>query len=63
MIIFEKNYDYESLYKNFIDLGREIEESIDESYNPSMGELIKNSPSDCVHGTFTVTIEWDRRTP
>lgn len=53
MIIFEKQYDGESL----CDLGRDIAESVDETYN----EIVKEIPSD-EHGfqlgTFRVTVTW-----
>lgn len=53
MIVFEKEYDGESLY----DLGRDIAEAIDETYNDAFKEI----PTDehgFSSGTFKVTIEW-----
>jgi hypothetical protein len=53
MKVFEKDYDGESLY----DLGRDIAESIDVTYNP----IVKDIPQDeygIQLGTFKVTIEW-----
>lgn len=54
LILFDKTYDSESLY----DLGRDIEEAIDEQYNPVMLNLPKDrhgfSP-----GSFEVTIVWE----
>ena len=53
MIVFEKEYDGESLY----DLDRDIAESLDEAYN----EIVKEIPTD-EHGfqlgTFKVQISW-----
>jgi hypothetical protein len=51
--IFDKDYDYESLY----DLSRDIEECLDENDNKKMKKL----PTDehgYIEGTFTVTITW-----
>lgn len=54
MVIFEKEYDGESLY----DLSRDIGESFDPLYNL----IIKEIPEDeqgFQKGTFKVTIRWE----
>lgn len=48
MIIFDKKYDGESLY----DLGRDINEAIEESYELPQDE------HGFILGKFKVTIEW-----
>jgi len=53
MILFEKNYDGESL----CDLSRDVHEAFKEDFNP----IVKNIPCDeygFQSGTFKVTIEW-----
>jgi len=53
MKIFEQTYDGESLY----DVGRDVSEAFDESFNPLVAEI----PSDQYgfqEGTFKITIEW-----
>lgn len=52
-IVFEKDYDGESLY----DLGRDIAECFDGEYNPIIGEI----PTDehgLQLGNFTVMVLW-----
>ena len=51
--LFEKDYDYESLY----DLSRDLAEASDETFNPVMAELPKDE-NGFIEGTFTVKIEW-----
>lgn len=54
MILFEKEYDGESLY----DLGRDMHEIFDEAYNP----LVKFIPTDehgIQKGRFTLKVEWE----
>jgi len=51
--IFKKVYSDESLYS----LGRDIEEAIDENYNPVMG-IIAEDEDGFRQGIFTVTIQW-----
>jgi hypothetical protein len=53
MILFNKKYDDESLY----DLGRDIEEAIDQRFNDLISKLPKDEDG-FTKGTFTVTIEW-----
>ena len=51
--IFDKVYDYESLY----DLGEDVEDSLDERFN----EIVKSLPKDeydFIRGSFHVTITW-----
>lgn len=53
MKIFEKSYDYESLY----DLPEEIADALDETQN----KIVKKLPKDeynYILGTFKVTLEW-----
>lgn len=52
-IIFEQEYDDESLY----DLGRDIEEAVNEDYNPEYKKIPRKG-DDFREGTFKVTIEW-----
>ena len=53
MIIFEKEYDGESLY----DVGRDVMECFETRFNP----LVKDIPQDeygfCL-GTYKITVEW-----
>lgn len=51
--LFEKDYDYESLY----DLNRDLAEANDEEFNPVMADLPKDEFG-FIKGTFTVKIEW-----
>lgn len=53
MVIFEKEYDGESLY----DLARDIAEAMQEDYNPTVGEIPQDEHGFQL-GTFKVTIEW-----
>lgn len=53
MIVFEKEYDGESLY----DLGRDIEEAIDVTFNPVV-EKIPQDEYGFQLGTFKVVITW-----
>ena len=53
MIIFEKDYDGESLY----DLSRDIAEAFDGDYNPVVDEVPQDEYG-FQTGTFTVTVTW-----
>ena len=53
MILFEKEYDGESLY----DLQRDVHEAFVEDFNPIMATLPKDKHNFTM-GTFTVKIEW-----
>ena len=53
MIVFKKEYDGESLY----DLGRDIAEAIDVTFNPIVEEIPQDEYGIQL-GTFKVTIEW-----
>lgn len=55
MIVFEKEYDGESLY----DLGRDIAEAIDVTYNPIVEEIPQDEYGIQL-GTFKVIIEWSK---
>lgn len=55
MIVFEKEYDGESLY----DLGRDIAEAIDVTYNPIVEEIPQDEYGFQL-GTFKVIIEWSK---
>ena len=54
MIIFEKNYDGESLY----DFMRDMSEAFDSRYNPIVEEIPKDDYN-ISQGTFKVKIEWE----
>lgn len=53
MILFEKQYDGESLH----DLERDVYEAFVEDFNPIMATLPKD-PHNFTKGIFTVRIEW-----
>lgn len=51
--VFDKKYDGESLY----DLGRDINEAVDSTFNPVIHKIPVDEYN--IHqGTFRVTIEW-----
>lgn len=52
-ILFEKDYDGESLY----DLGRDISEATDENYNSALNDIPQDEYG-FQKGKFTVTIKW-----
>ena len=53
MILFEKQYDAESLY----DISRDIAEALDEDYNLALSTLPKDHHGFHL-GRFSVKIEW-----
>lgn len=54
MVIFEKQYDGESLY----DVPRDVSEAFDEQFNPVIASIPKDEHF-IQKGTFTVKIEWN----